>query len=67
VQPQTGQPNIWHLFRNIIFLRLYLDYYRPSFHPWNHDNSHLIEEWKKRYHDLGLTGAPDHGAAEAGA
>jgi predicted metal-dependent hydrolase len=66
-QPQTGQPNIWHLFRNIIFLRLYLDYYRPSFHPWNHDNSHLIEEWKKRYHDLGLTGAPDHGTAEAGA
>lgn len=53
-QPQTGQPNIWYLLRNIVFLRLYFDYYRPSFHPWNHDNADLIEQWKKRYHDLGL-------------
>jgi uncharacterized protein len=24
----------------------YLDYYRPSFHPWQHDNRALLEAWK---------------------
>jgi predicted metal-dependent hydrolase len=62
-RPQTGQPNLWYLLKNIVFLRLYTDYYRPSFHPWNHDNAYLIERWKVRYHDLGLGAAP--GAAEA--
>jgi predicted metal-dependent hydrolase len=23
----------------------YIDYYRPSFHPWDHDNRELLEEW----------------------
>ncbi len=32
-------------------LGLYLDYYRPSFHPWNHDNSDLIAKWKAAYGD----------------
>jgi hypothetical protein len=27
--------------------RLYLDYYRPGFHPWQLDNRHLIEAWLK--------------------
>lgn len=25
----------------------YLDYYRPSFHPWDHDNHHLLESWEQ--------------------
>lgn len=29
--------------------KLYFDYYRPSFHPWNHDNSELVEKWKQAY------------------
>lgn len=24
----------------------YLDYYRPGFHPWDHDNRDLLEAWK---------------------
>lgn len=28
--------NIW---------RDYIDYYRPSFHPWDHDNRELLQEW----------------------
>jgi predicted metal-dependent hydrolase len=27
-------------------LRPYLQYYRPSFHPWDHDNRELLEAWK---------------------
>jgi len=34
-------------------LGLYVDYYRWSFHPWNHDNAYLIEEWKQRFPDFG--------------
>jgi len=25
----------------------YLHYYKPSFHPWDHDNRALIERWKR--------------------
>jgi predicted metal-dependent hydrolase len=24
----------------------YLAYYKPGFHPWQHDNRELLEEWK---------------------
>jgi predicted metal-dependent hydrolase len=27
-------------------LRPYLTYYRPSFHPWDHDNRALLDAWK---------------------
>lgn len=30
----------------------YRDYFRPSFHPWDHDNQHLIEEWKRQNPEL---------------
>jgi len=23
----------------------YLDYYRPGFHPWDHDNREYLESW----------------------
>lgn len=26
--------------------RLYLDYYRPGFHPWHFDNRHVIADWE---------------------
>lgn len=29
--------------------RQYFAYYKPSFHPWDHDNSHLVEAWKQRF------------------
>jgi predicted metal-dependent hydrolase len=29
----------------------WLDFFRPSFHPWNHDNSDLIAKWKSEYAD----------------
>jgi predicted metal-dependent hydrolase len=35
--------------------RVYFSYYRPTFHPWDHDNSKLIAEWKQRYPDFGLS------------
>lgn len=38
-QFQFGKP--WGL-RKIV--RPYLDYYRPGFHPWDHDNRHFLEE-----------------------
>jgi len=33
----------------------YFDYFRPDFHPWDHDNRALLEEWK---HELAST--PDY-------
>lgn len=27
-------------------VRPYLSYYRPGFHPWDHDNQALLDEWK---------------------
>ncbi|MCG8673420.1 MAG: metal-dependent hydrolase [Pseudomonadales bacterium] len=27
----------------------YLDYYKADFHPWQHDNHELVENWKTRY------------------
>lgn len=34
----------------------YNDYFKEGFHPWDHDNQHLIDEWKEKYyrpeHDL---------------
>ncbi|CAM3449908.1 metal-dependent hydrolase [Parendozoicomonas haliclonae] len=29
----------------------YLDYYRPGFHPWQQDNSRLVDGWKEKYDD----------------
>jgi predicted metal-dependent hydrolase len=40
-------------FLEILPLKLYFDYYRPSFHPWDHNNIPLIDEWKERYRDFG--------------
>ncbi len=48
-------------FLEILPLKLYFDYYRPSFHPWDHNNVPLIEEWKQRYRDFG---GPDVAANE---
>ncbi|MBM3648797.1 MAG: metal-dependent hydrolase [Alphaproteobacteria bacterium] len=49
--------NIFGLMREVIPWKLYFSYYRPSFHPWDHDNSALIAEWKQRYPDFGLAAA----------
>jgi predicted metal-dependent hydrolase len=45
-------PSLWLLFKDIS-LKLYFDYYRPSFHPWMHNNAPLIDEWKQRYKTFG--------------
>ena len=29
--------------------RIYLDYFRPGFHPWQLDNRALLEAWKREY------------------
>jgi predicted metal-dependent hydrolase len=58
----AGAPSIAKLM-HFAPMKLYLDYYRPSFHPWNHQNAHLIDQWKKAYADFGLKG--EAGATEA--
>ena len=35
--PRKGM--VWNLMKD------YLDYYRPNFHPWDHDNRELLQEW----------------------
>jgi predicted metal-dependent hydrolase len=48
----TGR-NILGVLRAAIPWRQYFSYYRPSFHPWEHDNSHLVTDWKARYPHFG--------------
>lgn len=45
--------NMFGLLWQLVPWRLYFSYYRPSFHPWDHDNSHFIGEWKGRYPGFG--------------
>jgi uncharacterized protein len=47
------EPSLVGGLLEIVPLKLYFDYYRPSFHPWDYNNVHLIEEWKQRYRDFG--------------
>ena len=42
------------LLYELVPWRLYFSYYRPSFHPWDHDNSGFVEVWKQRYPGFGL-------------
>ena len=35
-------------------LKAYFSYYKPSFHPWEHDNTHLIEVWKGQFSDIAI-------------
>ena len=39
----------------------YFGFYRKRFHPWNHDNRHLIAEWTER--QTALAEAGDTGIA----
>jgi len=45
--------NMFVLMGRLVPWRLYFDYFRPSFQPWNHDNSHLVREWRARYPGFG--------------
>lgn len=51
--PRSITRYFWNLMTNSVSLRLYLDYYKPGFHPWNHDNAHLVDEWKRRFPNFG--------------
>jgi predicted metal-dependent hydrolase len=42
----------WHILKEVVSPDLYFDYYRRSFHPWDHDNTERIEAWKVRYRDF---------------
>ena len=50
---QSGAPTLGFLLHDVP-LRMYFDYYRPSFHPWRYDNAFLVDEWKARFRDFGL-------------
>jgi len=47
-----GSPGV---LRQIV--RPWLSYFRPDFHPWQHDNSVLVERWKAAYAADGLAPA----------
>lgn len=53
VEQKKSRGSFWRLTRNLVSLRLYFDYFRPGFHPWDHDNSSLIDAWKARFPDFG--------------
>jgi len=52
-KPVPARPKLSALARSVPG-RLYFDYFRRSFHPWDHDNMALVDEWKRHYADLGI-------------
>lgn len=50
---KSSYRQLWRLISRSMSPKLYFDYYKPSFHPWDHDNSHFIEEWKQAFPDFG--------------
>lgn len=54
-QQKSSYRQLWRLISRSMSPKLYFDYYRPSFHPWDHDNSHLVEEWKQAFPDFGAS------------
>lgn len=45
--------NMLGLLRVGVPWRIYFSYYRPSFHPSDHDNGHLISDWTQRHPGFG--------------
>lgn len=45
--------NLFHILAEFVPFKLYLSYYKPNFHPWDHDNRDLLAAWKQRYPDFG--------------
>lgn len=43
----------WHLWGKPGFFRKgwvgYFDWFKPNFHPWQHDNSALLESWRQKF------------------
>jgi predicted metal-dependent hydrolase len=50
--PDKPKRGTLQVLREIVPLRMYLQYFRPGFHPWDIDDSDLIAEWKGRYKDF---------------
>jgi hypothetical protein len=48
----AGMPRLGVMLGSVT-LKMYLDYYRFSFHPWQQNNAHLIDEWKAHYANFG--------------
>jgi predicted metal-dependent hydrolase len=55
--PHSATPTLGFLLHDVP-LRMYFDYYRPSFHPWRHDNAHLVDDWKAHFREFGVGGNP---------
>lgn len=56
VEPAPNlKKNTASLVRSLIPWRLWLDYFKPSFHPWDHDNRQQIELWKLRFPNFGVS------------
>lgn len=53
IRPVKLFKSIDFLFGRVGFLRKiipdYLDYFKTDFHPWQHNNAHLVSNWKSRY------------------
>lgn len=63
-QPGAGAaPSLGNLFASVS-AKTYLDYYRRDFHPWNQDDTALLEAWKQEHPGFGL---PDVQPAPAAA
>lgn len=43
-----------HILAEFFPMSLYLSYYKPGFHPWEHDNRDLLDAWKQNNQGFGL-------------
>jgi len=53
LEAPNARNNTVELFWSLIPWKLWFDYFRPTFHPWDHDNRQLVEVWKQRFPNFG--------------
>ena len=54
-----GGGNMAGVMHAVVPWKLYFAYYRPSFHPWDYDNSAYVAAWKQRNPDFGVRPQPE--------
>lgn len=58
-----GKPLPPHIKAQVVsarntFLKDLFSFFRPSFHPWDCDNAHFVDDWKKVYAETGKSAMP---------
>ena len=51
---RSRKPRFFRMMCDLFLSKQYFSYYGPTFHPWDYDNSQLVDQWKARFHGFGI-------------